>query len=70
MWEAEFYAHCETAKMGYLSREEAKQLWQTYLEEADRGDRATDDDGPRGNKRVWVKTRDQGEKYSDLFVFM
>ena len=66
MWEGEFYAHCETAKMGFLSRQEANQLWKTYLAEAERGDRATDEDGPRGYKRVWVKTKDQGEKYSDL----
>ena len=63
MWEDEFMEFAQTAKMGFLSKPEREKLWQDMLEESWR---PRDKLGPRGYLRLWVKTKDQGERYSDI----
>ena len=63
MWEGEFMEFAQTAKMGFLSKPEREKLWQDMLEESWR---PRDKLGPRGYLRLWVKTKDQGERYSDI----
>ena len=66
MWEKEFYEFAATAKMGYRTKEEARLMWQQMKAEADRGERASDEEGPRGFLRLYVHTKDAGEKYADV----
>ena len=63
MWLQEWLEFAAAAKCGYLTKEEAKLEWDKMLAETWR---PQDDAGPRGFKRVWIKTKDQGEVYSDV----
>ena len=62
MWEGEFYEFCKTPKMGFLTRQESEALWQQYdMDPAV----ARDCKGPRGYKRLWIKTRDCLNRFAE-----
>ncbi|CAE7443624.1 unnamed protein product [Symbiodinium sp. KB8] len=66
MWEREFYEFAAGAKMGFLTSEESKAMWEQMKAEAARGERASDERGPRGFLRLYVHTKDVGERYADV----
>ena len=63
MWEGEFYEFAKSAKMGFLSKQEAEAMWSQW--EADK-DHPRDKDGPRNYLRLYVKVRDVVSKYQDI----
>ena len=62
MWEGEFYEFAKTAKMGFRTRAESEKMWQEFLDDASL---PKDFAGPRGYRRVWIKTRDVLHRYAD-----
>ena len=66
MWEEEYILWAKGPKAGFLTREQAEANWLVFIDEAAAGKRRTDQEGPRGFQRVFVKTTDQGEDYEDV----
>ena len=62
MWRGEFIEFAKGPKMGYLTEQEASLRWDELLQNKKL---KRDDDGPRGNVRLWVKTKDQVIGYLD-----
>ena len=60
MWEGEYKEYAKTAKAGFLTDAEADSNWKAWLADPSH---PSDDDGPRGYKRLAVKT---GKKLLDF----
>ena len=63
MWQKEFEEFAATAKMGFLTKEEADLTWKEMQKDSWR---PRDHRGPRGYFRMWIKTKDVGELYNDV----
>lgn len=63
MWEGEFFEFARSAKGGFLTDSEARDMWRQLLDDAQV---PKDDMGPRGYKRVSIKVADRSSKYEDL----
>ena len=63
MWEGEYYDWARGSKAGFLTRQEAEKNWREWEQDPSV---ASDTDGPRGYKRLWIRTRDVIMKYQDL----
>ena len=63
MWEQEYYEFAASAKCGYLSKPEREAAREAMLKE---DWRPRDNNGPRGFLRLWIKTKDTGENFSEV----
>ena len=62
MWEGEWLEFAATAKCGYMTKEEARLEWKKMLQEEWR---PSDENGPKGFTRLWVKTKDVVENSNE-----
>ena len=62
MWRGEYIEFAKGAKLGYLTEQEASLRWDEMLTDKTL---KRDEDGPRGNIRLWIKTKDQIIGYTD-----
>lgn len=63
MWEGEYIQWAKTAKAGFLSQAEAEAKWKKMVDDPDW---PSDNDGPRGFKRVLVNTVTRVTHYDDV----
>ena len=66
MWEQEYYAFAKSPKGGFLTQEEMESNWKQFRKEGEHGERAMDEEGPRGYTRLYVRTGEAGEEYVDV----
>ena len=62
MWEGEYFEFAQTAKAGFLTKPEREASWAAWLKDVKV---PKDEAGPRGYRRVWVRTKDLVSTYED-----